>query len=609
MSWKTVEMFGVDPTTGDKCGDGRRNNTIPAYWDDKNLEDGDGCSSTWSIENGYICSGGSLFQKDTWIEICGDGKRFNSNSSYWDDENTESGDGCSDTCGVEAGWNCQGGTQFQRDTWTEVCGDGIRHSTNKNLWDDGNNKDGDGCSHDCMIEDGYQCSHKSPLAPDKCVPIIGDSKIVGNEKWDDGNKNDKDGCSSNGQIEKGWKWFKASENAKSKCKRDYGTLELPFGEASMPTTSEMTTTTKTAVITAAGMSIGFSATSSSATTSLWAIINQLQLLMLLILIKGYVNKNTREYLVGQKFVLVTFDILGTSSEENKLKFFGEPQKDEDLKDIGLEKISTLANILSILLLVFLVAIIHFILKKVRWGVGKFNNHPLLRVYVWIREKLMYFFKYIFYLRLVLQCHESFILSSMSEIKHFIFHPDSSPWKIVSLLLAILVFWSCLFLIFLSIRSYNSVKNKEKLVDENDDESIYNAFYPDLKENKLARLYTSFLLIRRTLFWTIVIIFLKEENEKINIFCCLLIIQVVYLTQFVIIRPFVKFKQNLIELINEGFILIYLCVFFAIGDDDNEEGWKANIANLVLLSMVSNTIILVIIEISTFKILLYSWRHR
>jgi hypothetical protein len=133
----------------------------------------------------------------------------------------------------------------------------------------------------------------------------------------------------------------------------------------MPTTSEMTTTTKTAVITAAGMSIGFSATSSSATTSLWAIINQLQLLMLLILIKGYVNKNTREYLVGQKFVLVTFDILGTSSEENKLKFFGEPQKDEDLKDIGLEKISTLANILSILLLVFLVAIIHFILKKVR----------------------------------------------------------------------------------------------------------------------------------------------------------------------------------------------------------------------------------------------------
>jgi hypothetical protein len=44
-----------------------------------------------------------------------------------------------------------------------------------------------------------------------------------------------------------------------------------------------------------------------------------------------------------------------------------------------------------------------------------------------------------------------------------------------------------------------VKNKEKLVDENDDESIYNAFYPDLKENKLARLYTSFLLIRRTLF--------------------------------------------------------------------------------------------------------------
>ena len=33
-----------------------------------------------------------------WKEIWGDGKRYNSNSSYWDDGNTANGDGCQGRC-------------------------------------------------------------------------------------------------------------------------------------------------------------------------------------------------------------------------------------------------------------------------------------------------------------------------------------------------------------------------------------------------------------------------------------------------------------------------------------------------------------------------------
>lgn len=51
----------------------------------------------------------------------------------------------------------------------EICGDG------KNLGvvecDDGNNNDGDGCSHDCKVEENYKC-YRQLNAPDKCKDIL-----------------------------------------------------------------------------------------------------------------------------------------------------------------------------------------------------------------------------------------------------------------------------------------------------------------------------------------------------------------------------------------------------------------------------------------------------
>ena len=42
-------------------------------WDDKNLNNGDGCSSTCKIEYGFYWTGGSMTQVDVWKEIWGDG--------------------------------------------------------------------------------------------------------------------------------------------------------------------------------------------------------------------------------------------------------------------------------------------------------------------------------------------------------------------------------------------------------------------------------------------------------------------------------------------------------------------------------------------------------
>ena len=193
-------------------GDGKRFNTLTTYWDDGNTASGDGCSSTCSIETGWSCTGGLSTSQDTWTEIWGDGKRFNTITAYWDDGNTASGDGCSSTCSIETGWSCTGGSTTSQDTWKDICGDGIIVKSTFNYCDDGNTNNGDGCSSTWAIETGWTCTGGSNSSPSVCSEKWGDGiTIVHNSlKWDDGNTVSDDGCSSACFIEHGWGWIGGS---------------------------------------------------------------------------------------------------------------------------------------------------------------------------------------------------------------------------------------------------------------------------------------------------------------------------------------------------------------------------------------------------------------
>jgi large repetitive protein len=74
-----------------------------------------------------------------------------------------------------------------------TCGDLIDDP--ENACDDGGNVNGNGCSSTCTIEPGYECN--TALNPDSCTTICGDGKKVGNESCDDGNTTQTtyfDGC-------------------------------------------------------------------------------------------------------------------------------------------------------------------------------------------------------------------------------------------------------------------------------------------------------------------------------------------------------------------------------------------------------------------------------
>lgn len=128
-----------------------------------------------------------------------------------DDGNTASGDGCSQSCQIEANYECS--TPGQKCTNLAVCGNNIL--TSDEICDDGNTVSNDGCSKDCQaIESGWVC----PVPGKKCIPKCGDGVITGSEACDDGNAKPTDGCSSTCQLEPGFDCPKAGQTCiKSEC--------------------------------------------------------------------------------------------------------------------------------------------------------------------------------------------------------------------------------------------------------------------------------------------------------------------------------------------------------------------------------------------------------
>lgn len=100
------------------CGNGRADPEEPC--DDGNSENGDGCSSSCSVELGFDCTGArpsvcTPIGGTSSPSECGDGRL--DDDEVCDDGDNNDGDGCSDTCRTESGYDCSGSpSQCERDT-------------------------------------------------------------------------------------------------------------------------------------------------------------------------------------------------------------------------------------------------------------------------------------------------------------------------------------------------------------------------------------------------------------------------------------------------------------------------------------------------------------
>jgi len=84
------------------------------------------------------------------VSLCGNG--VIDDGEECDDGNIVDGDGCSSTCTIESGgWTCNGEPSI-----CQLCGNGVPEGTEQ--CDDGNTIDNDQCKNDCTLSPGTDCS-------------------------------------------------------------------------------------------------------------------------------------------------------------------------------------------------------------------------------------------------------------------------------------------------------------------------------------------------------------------------------------------------------------------------------------------------------------------
>ena len=179
--------------------------------DDGNVINDDGWSSTCIKETGFLCTRIGSSTPDICNEIWGDGKVIMKTDTNCDDGNNIDGDGWTHDCIVESGYVWSGGDKKTKDSWYTVWGDGILTSISEE-WDDNNILDGDGCNSKWKVEQDCYWVLNSGLVPaNKCTEYWGDSKNLGILQWDDGNLINGDGCDSQCNVEQGYLWSGGSK--------------------------------------------------------------------------------------------------------------------------------------------------------------------------------------------------------------------------------------------------------------------------------------------------------------------------------------------------------------------------------------------------------------
>ena len=129
-------------------------------------------------------------------------------------------------------------------------------------------------------------------------------------------------------------------------------------EKSEVETSVVASTYVTTTLMAAGAVAGVasSAVNVSNFQSIWMIVNQFQLLLLIPLTGAYLPQKIIDYLVGMKFVMLNFSFIPlnkSSAFQRVYDIFGFEQQNEYLKEIDAKYGSTLLNILPFLLIILL----------------------------------------------------------------------------------------------------------------------------------------------------------------------------------------------------------------------------------------------------------------
>jgi hypothetical protein len=331
------------------------------------------------------------------------------------------------------------------------------------------------------------------------------------------------------------------------------------------------------------MSLGIFALSGAYPSGIWAIVEQIQLIILVISKEVFIPIDIDYYLKGNIELLFNY----ASIPVLEVPFFAEVSEWLDLEqnvsaasELELESRSTFKNHFTMIMIILLVSLCYLITKLTpNW----FGNR-LSSFFGKFKAKILFFIGFVFYVRILLEGFLSLTLSSVAEIYQF---KGESYQEIASFALSIafLLIWVALLLvsIFYSCKFRNqTLPSKFRFME----------LFTGLRKSKWAHFYTPLSLSRRLLF--VLIIVLSNNDNRESIFAPLILIQIIFWMYVIVIRSFETTGDNILQIQIEAFITIAIVYFYPFS---SEEKWSQTATDAFLGIIFANSWLIFIILFS------------
>ena len=338
---------------------------------------------------------------------------------------------------------------------------------------------------------------------------------------------------------------------------------------------------------------------SLSSSSIWSLINQVQLFFLLLLTRAYIPDDVKLVITGFKFALnppYYFSFSSITAYNSALSNFNFELSNSSLSYGGVNSDSSLYNIspfivtmLAMLAVHLVVLILNKLLAKCRtdwkWG-------WLVKFVKWVTEKLFNFLTFGYYIRVVLEMNQFLLICSVYEVYSF---NASQLFRVISLVFAMLTFgaWivTSVFMFYLSASLYIVDESKHNKLGE---------FFNGLKMQRRFKLHAFMLMLRRIIF--VVLLLTWDSVASRLLIGVLTFLQLIYLAYVWFMLPFWQIKDSLIEIVNEIYFLLLLSALIYLNE---ESYWSSSATSIYMWSISSNTITVFLITISKLFCKIYS----
>ena len=332
--------------------------------------------------------------------------------------------------------------------------------------------------------------------------------------------------------------------------------------------------------------------------SIFSLCSQFQMLCWTIWIGELFSNDIGGYVKGLNYFMFSFGFYFTEDEllNREIDFeayFGWENTNNQLFDISIESCSTLINILPIFTMILSIIFLHhfwyFTYKLFQgWDGKNFPNGFFSKAS--IKVKRIFFWDP--YIIILFQSMLFVTLSSFHEISKLRFE---TKWSIISFVISVL---SLIFGIWFWIYVYllNSKRKVALFWHRKRWTPGYVGFGFKLRE--VSRHFHLFYLIRRFLLALTVIFIPSIVYVRLFLFFIWNLTQVAYL---LIWKPFLRMKENIIEIINEFVLLTFLLILTYFNE---KKKWNKYLSYSLLFLFVTNALILIIIQVWTCKVRKY-----